>query len=254
MIRGLARTARHWGEVVPRLAERFRVIVFDNRGVGRSSAPPPPYTTRNMADDAARVLDAAGVRRAHVFGVSLGGMIAQELAIGHPARVDGLVLGCTRAGGFRHSTRMPVSVIRELVGPMRLGPEQAVRQTAPLVLSEKFVRERPDVIEHWVELVREEPPVLHGVLAQLVAGALHDTGDRLRHIRARTLVVTGDADRLIDAENSRRLARLIPQATLSLIPGAGHDFPTEAPTTVAELLVDFLGARPRAEPTVNSSR
>ncbi len=240
MIRGLARTARHWGDVVPELARSFRVIVFDNRGVGRSSAPPPPYTTRMMADDAARVLDAAGVPRAHVFGVSLGGMIAQELALGHPARVDRLVLGCTRAGGLRHSTMMPLSVIAGLVGPMRLGPEEAVRRTAPLVLSERFIRDRPDVIEHWVQLVRDEPPKTHGVLAQLAAGALHAAGRRLGHIRRPTLVVTGDADRLIDAENSRRLARLIPGARLSLIPGAGHDFPTEVPQQLAELLADFL--------------
>src|SRR5829696_7657480 len=99
LVMGLGMAATGWWRTVPVLSERFRVLSFDNRGAGRSDKPPGPYTVAQLADDAVAVLDAAGVGRAHVYGVSLGGMIAQEIALRHPARVDRLVLAATTAGG-----------------------------------------------------------------------------------------------------------------------------------------------------------
>ena len=153
MIRGLARTRRHWGRVLDELGAHFRLVLMDNRGVGDSSAPLPPYSTASMARDAARVLDAVGLERAHVFGISLGGMIAQELAIRHPERVERLVLGCTRAGtGSGPATRLPVAA--RVLGAMRLGAEGAVDATAPLILGERFIDEHPEVIAEWRSLAR----------------------------------------------------------------------------------------------------
>jgi pimeloyl-ACP methyl ester carboxylesterase len=240
LLRGLARTAEHWSEAFLReLDPHFRVLLMDNRGIGRSDVPRPPYRTRDMADDAARVLDAFDLPRAHVFGISLGGMIAQELALRHPARVERLVLGCTRAGG-RLSPRMSVSAALGLVWPMRLPVEEAVRETARVILSERFFREHPEVVESWVDLARRYPMQKRGVIGQLIAGARHDASARLHRVKMQTLVLSGDADLLIDCENSRRLARALPDAELQLIPGAGHDFPTEAPEATARAVIDFL--------------
>lgn len=243
LIRGLARTAEHWSQsFLQELDPHFRLLLMDNRGIGRSSVPRPPYRTRDMADDVIAVLDAFGVDRAHVFGISLGGMIAQELALRHPERVDRLVLGCTRGGG-RLSPRMSVRAALGLVWPMRLPVEDAVRETARVVLSERFFREHPEVVDDWVRLIREYPPTKRGVFGQLLAGARHDASQRLHGLAIPTLVLTGDADLLIDAENSRRLARALPDARLEILSGAGHDFPTEEPRATARAVTEFLCQR-----------
>ena len=243
MIRGLGRTSRHWGAILRELVARFRLILMDNRGVGRSSVPLLPFSTRDMADDAARVLDAAGQTSAHVLGISLGGMVAQELVLRHPTRVRRLVLGCTRGGG-RLSGPLEWGAIRNLVGPMRYAPERAIRETARVILSPDFLREHPEVVEEWVQIARELPPSRRGVLFQLIAASRHDASDRLASVRHDTLVITGDADRLIDAESSRRIAATIPGARLELLPGAGHDFPTERPRETAELVGAFCLTNP----------
>lgn len=243
MIRGLSRTSRHWGQLVPELEGRFRLILMDNRGVGRSSVPLLPFSTKEMADDAAAVLDAVGEASAHVLGISLGGMIAQELALGHPARVRRLVLGCTRGGG-RLSGPLRWDTIRDLVGPMRHPPERAIRETARIILSPGFLRDHPEVVEEWVQIARELPMSRRGVLFQLIAAARHDASRRLASLRHDTLVITGDADRLIAAESSERIAAVIPRAKLELLRGAGHDFPTEKPRETAELVGAFCLTNP----------
>ncbi len=242
MIRGLARTRLHWGSIVDEVARDFRVLIFDNRGVGKSDAPLPPYSTKTMADDTAAVMDAAGFERADVFGISLGGMIAQQVALRHPRRVRRLALGCTRAGG-RDGHGLTLKAMHELVAPMRKSAEEAVRATAPLILSRRFLADNGHVVDEWVEIARREPPVRHGVIGQLLAGALHDASRQLREITAPTLVVTGDTDRLIDPRNSEQLAERIPRAKLSYLGGAGHDFPTERPAETAALLREFFAER-----------
>ncbi|MBI3206078.1 MAG: alpha/beta fold hydrolase [Myxococcales bacterium] len=238
MLRGLGRTSRHWGRIVHELEKGFRLILIDNRGVGRSGVPLVPFTTRDMADDAAWVLRTLGVERAHVLGISLGGMIAQELALGHAERLRSLILGCTTPGRRLGKGLRPGRVL-ELVAPRRLPPERAIRETARLILSDDFLAREPEVIDEWVEIARQVPPSRRGVVYQLIAAARHEAGARLAGIRAPTLVVTGDADKLIDAENSARLAAAIPGARLAILPGAGHDFPTEEPEATAKLINEF---------------
>lgn len=237
MVRGLARTARHWGSIVSLLADRFRVVVFDNRGIGRSSVPLPPYSTDSMADDAVAVLDAVGLDSAHVFGVSLGGMIVQKVALRHPNRVRSLVLGCTRAGPS--APKLPHTSVAALVGAMRLSPERAVLETAPLILSRGFIARHPEVPQRWAELAISEPPTRRGVFGQLLAAARHDAARHLRDIRVPVLAITGDVDRLIPPECSEDIVRRVADARLQLLPGVGHDFPTEMPEQTAQLLTDF---------------
>jgi 3-oxoadipate enol-lactonase len=239
MIRGLARSARFWLDFAPRMARSFRLVTLDNRGVGRSDKPRRPYSTRAMADDVAAVLDHAGIARAHVFGMSLGGMIAARFALRHPDRVDRLVLGCTTMGG-RGAKRIPLSSVGRLLAAGRGTFADAMVSTAPIVVSPAFLAERDDVLPAWRAIATAEPVPLHGSALQLLAAAEHDVSREIATIRARTLVLTGDADRLIPAENSARIAASIPGARLVTLPGAGHDFTTEQPEASARALEEFL--------------
>lgn len=252
LIRGLARHLLHWGRLTELLEDDFRLLLFDNRGMGRSDVPRPPYTTRRMADDAVEVLQAAGFEQAHVFGMSLGGMIAQEVALRHPTRVERLVLGCTRAGPGT-GPRIAPRVVLQMLSAGRLSPDEAIASTAHMALGERFIAEHPQVIEGWRALAREYPPARQGFLGQLLAGALHDTRRRLSRVVHPTLVVTGDADSLIHADHSRYLAKHIRNARLEVLPGAGHDFTTERPEVAAALLREFLlPAQPAASTATGS--
>lgn len=236
LIRGLGRSSSYWLEMRSLLERERRVLVLDNRGVGRSDAPPLPWGTDDMADDVALVLRESGLQRADVFGISLGGMIAQKLALRHPHRVRRLVLGCTTPGG-RNARSVPPSAVWALIRAAGMPFEQGIRSTAPFVLSDEALARRPEIIDLWVAIARSEPRSRRGLIGQLLAAAAHDAWDDLPFVRHETLVVTGDADRLIPMENSRLLADRIPRASLVILPGAGHDFPTERPEETARLIL-----------------
>jgi pimeloyl-ACP methyl ester carboxylesterase len=237
MIRGLARSASYWEPLVTRLAPHLCLLLFDNRGTGRSDATWGRYTTQQIAADTARVMDAAGVRRAHVFGMSLGGMIAQELALAHGERVDRLILGCTTPGGPRarpSSVEARLGMLEAAFGR----PERFFR----MLVSDASWRAHPEIRRRWLEITRSERAPLRGLLGQLAAALRHDAGDRLAHIKSPTLVITGDDDIVIPPENSRLLAAAIPNATLTMLSGARHDFATDSPDDTARAILSFLGA------------
>jgi 3-oxoadipate enol-lactonase len=240
LVRGLGRSSRYWGELRERLAKSFYLLVTDNRGAGRSGAPWLPYSTKLMADDHAAILDAAGVAgRIHVFGISLGGMIAQHIALRHPSRVDRLVLGCTTPGG-ENAVRVGREVVFALLRASMGTADRTTRRIAPLLLSAKTLRERPEVVEQWIAIALGERRKRAGFLGQFLAAGRHDAWRRLPFMTAPTLVVTGDADRLIPPDNSRLLVERIPGAKLRIIVGAGHDFPSDRPEETAALLSGFL--------------
>jgi len=237
LIRGLARSKSYWGALLPLLQPHLRLLLLDNRGVGRSDATWGSYTTRQLADDVAAVMDAAQLERAHVFGISLGGMIAQELALAHGERIDRLVLGCTTPGG-RRARRTPALAQLGIVAA-------AFGRTDPLygmLLSETTRRAHPEIREHWLALTRTEPVPLRGLLGQAAAALRHDVSERLADITHPTLVLTGDEDVIVSPENSRVLAAVIPNATLTVLRGARHDFTTDRADDAARAIVGFLGA------------
>lgn len=238
LLRGLGRTVRHWGTLLELLGDRLRVVVLDNRGVGLSSAPLPPYDTGVMATDVASVLDHAGVARASVFGLSMGGMIAQKFALRCPERVLRLVLACTRAGGRSGRATSPVTLLR-LAAALALPEPRALAHTASVILAPEFLANNPGVVTEWQRIAREQPTRRRGYLGQIGAALRHDTSRDLGRLRIPTLVVSGDADRMIDVENSRHLARVIPGARLEILAGAGHDLPIERPRELAALLTEF---------------
>ncbi|HET7752972.1 MAG TPA: alpha/beta fold hydrolase [Anaeromyxobacteraceae bacterium] len=245
LVMGMGFSSRAWHTLPELLRDDFRVVVFDNCGTGRSSAPRRLYRTRRMAEDAAAVLDALGLERVFVFGISMGGMIAQELALAHPERVRALALGATFAGHLR-STKPSPAVAFELVRAVVRGERVAPRHLARLLVSREYFTSDPEGFGRWMRIV--EPVRGYVALRQALAVALHETRRRLPGLRVPTLVVTGDADRLVPPANSHELARLIPGARLLVLRGAGHVFPVERPAeTVSALRSFFLGEHGRSD-------
>ncbi|MBX3029276.1 MAG: alpha/beta fold hydrolase [Chloroflexi bacterium] len=234
LIHGLGYARRSWGPLVAALAERHRVITFDGRGIGDSDVPPGPYRVADMAADAVAVLDAAGVEQAHVVGTSLGGMIAQELTVSWPERVDRLVLLCTTPGATGGHP-MPPATVRLMTEAPSLAPEVAMRRFVRNALGDE-----PDpALEAAIiaeRLATAQDPA--GWLAQAAAGAAFDLGDRA--IGAPTRILTGTADRVVDPRNADVLAERIPGATVIAIGGTGHLFFRERPAEVAALILEHL--------------
>jgi 3-oxoadipate enol-lactonase len=239
LVMGMGFSSRAWHTLPAQLRQDFRVIQFDNCGTGRSTVPSGFYRTRHMADDAAAVLDAAGVEAAFVFGISMGGMIAQELALRHPRRVRALVLGATFAGHL-HSRKPSLRTGYDLLRTVAHGRRAPPARVARLLISTEHYAADPDSFVTWLRCTEHVQPGI--AIRQMAAVALHDTSSRLRDLQVPTLVITGDRDRLVPPANSRRLAALIPGARLVELAGAGHVFPVERPReTIAALKEFFLG-------------
>jgi pimeloyl-ACP methyl ester carboxylesterase len=242
LINGLGSDRQEWLGQLPAFASRFRVISFDNRGAGESGCPPGPFTTACMADDAAVLLSFLGVERAHVLGVSLGGMIAQEVALRHPERVEALVLACTSPGGTA-SVRPPPEALAAFAPSPGGDREADLRRTIPFLYTDRFLREQPEEIETFIARRLVAPASPEGYAAQLSAAIGHSAGDRLRGIRARTLVIAGTADRLVPPVNSERIAERIPGAKLVLLPGAPHRLFAENAEAFNREVLAFLSGR-----------
>jgi len=227
LIQGLMLDGRFWFEMPELLAsdpeQPWRVLVPDNRGTGHSELPRRPWTMADMADDVAAMLDAAGVRKAVIAGISMGGMIAQHIALRHPERVAGLVLMATTPGLPLGKLPDP-SMLRDLVGSS-LTQRRDLQALARLVLPERELPNAWQHLEGWVRLMREQRPRRRTFLGQFAAITTHSTGHRLDRIRVPVRVVTGDEDRLVPAKNSELLAARIPGAELEILPGVAHGIP-----------------------------
>ncbi len=236
LIHGLGYARWGWEPLVPLLAERFRVISFDNRGIGESAVPPGPYTAVQMAGDAVAVLDAAGVDSAHVIGTSLGGMIAQELAIAAPRRVDRLVLMCTTPGAT-DGHPMPEVTARLIAEAGSLPPDVSLRRFVANALSPD---PDPALVERILAHRLANPQDPAGWAAQAAAGTTYDGARRAERIGVPTLLISGTADNVVDPRNSEVLVSMIPSSRLELIRGAGHLVFWEHPRTVADLIIGHL--------------
>jgi pimeloyl-ACP methyl ester carboxylesterase len=243
LVMGLGLSAGAWWRTVPVLARRLRVITFDNRGVGRSPAFSHAYTTEAMADDAVSVLDAAGLERAHVYGISLGGMVAQQIALRHPRRVRSLVLGATSPGGPR-AVRPDAEVLAFFRRRLRMRAEEAAWASVEFNYGPRCRREHHERIEEDVERRLAHPFPEHAYRAQMFAGALHNCLGRLSTIAVPTLVVHGRHDRMIPVENGRLIAERIPEARLRILEESGHLYPTEEPE-VDDAIGAFLASHDR---------
>jgi pimeloyl-ACP methyl ester carboxylesterase len=245
MIMGLGASSAAWDpELVTELARTLRVITFDNRGTGQSDKPDAPYSIEMFADDAAGLLDKLDVARAHIFGVSMGGMIAQEFALRHPGRTATLTLGCTTAGGKHSVPPLPES-LKILTAP-RVGvpPEEVIRRGWPLAYTPKYIAENRGLLEAGIARLLKYPTPPYAFQRQLEGTYTLKTFDRIPQIKAPTLVVTGAEDVLIPAKNSEILAAQIPGAKLHIIAGVGHAFMAEGRDAFLKVFLPFVKSHP----------
>lgn len=211
---------------------------FDNRGSGRSDEPGGWYSIEGFADDAAGPIEALSLAEPHVFGVSMGGMIAQELAIEHGGTISRLVLGCTHCGGER--AIQPAEEVTEAFAYEGDDWGHRIRLLAPHAFAPGFRESNPEVYDAFVEGKSADGQSLHAYRRQLGAAVRHDTGDRLGEIDSPTLVLTGTDDAIIPPENGKHLHEAIPDSRLEYVPDAGHLFFVEKPEETAAILESFL--------------
>lgn len=236
LIHGLGYGRWGWEPVADRLAERYEVVLLDNRGVGESDAPPGPYTVAEMAEDTLRVMDEAGIGRAHLVGTSLGGMIAQELTLTAPERVDKLVLVSTTPGG-RNAAPMPDVTVRLFAAATSLEPQVALRRFVENALGPGVANGLVErILEHRVRTAQP----FAAWSAQATAGMAFDAWARLPGLQAPTLVLHGTADNVVDPRNAELLAARIPGARVELFPGCGHLPPWERPDRFVKVVEEFL--------------
>jgi pimeloyl-ACP methyl ester carboxylesterase len=234
LLAGQGMTLAGWWATIPVLARSFRVIAFDNRDTGRSGRVLFPYTLAQMADDAVAVLDAAQEQRAHVYGISLGGSVAQEMALRHPDRVQALVLGSSSPGGL-HATLPGPLPLSFFVRVGAMGPEEAEWAAVPYTYAEATRRLHGDRIAENIARRVSSPVGAVTYLHQTAAVAMQSTYYRLGRISAPTLVVHGEQDVVVPPDNGRLLAKRIPGAQLRLWPQAGHLYTIDEPRADQEI-------------------
>jgi 3-oxoadipate enol-lactonase len=242
LIMGLGYPSCAWYRTRPVLEKRYRTIAFDNRGVGRSEMPAGPYPIPLMASDAAAVLDAAGVDRSHIFGTSMGGMIAQEFALQYPQRVRSLILGCTAPGGPR-AVRAEPAAMQMLMARGNMTREQAARAAEPFIYHpdtpQNLIKEDLEMRRPWFPHPAAYTAQLQGILAW-------ESYSRLPQINAPTLVIHGESDRLVPAGNGKLIAETIPGAKLVMLSNASHIFTTDQTEAAHRAILNFLASLPLA--------
>ncbi len=241
MIMGLGGHTLDWGWVLPQeLEKRYRILMFDNRGAGRSQQPIGPYSIAQMARDTVGLMDRLGLEKANVFCVSMGGMIAQQLAMNQPQRVMKLILGCTSPGGQDQILAPPE--IQQYLEPRKdLELYDALWWAAPAGMPPEFIRDHPEIVVRKIRANMQYPSRLEAYEAQLTAFRNFSAEGLLSAIRAPTLIIAGSEDLLIPPENSRIIAEQIPGAVRREIEGAGHLFWISHPQETLSILSEFLG-------------
>ncbi len=229
-----------WWRYLPVFSRRFRTIALDNRGAGASDKPDVPYTTALMAEDSATVLRTAGEESAHWFGLSLGGMILQELALRYPQRIRSLILGATHCGGPQPTPPDNASDRAALKGNpfLRLAH----------LYTPRFILEQPDWVAEDASHFGKMP--LHALHRQDQAVRHHDSCARLSEIRAPVLILHGRQDRLVPVERALELHRAISHSELHIVDDAGHQFHSEHAGVVLERVIDFIEQVERASSRV----
>ena len=241
LVMGLGGDSTAWAFQLAALAPRHRVLVFDNRGAGQSDAPDVAYTTRGMAEDLLALLDGLGVVRAHLFGLSLGGAIAQEAALAAPGRFASLQLHSTWPGPHPYFEAL-VRAVR--AARLQLDRESFYRTMSVWLFTPVGFATKPDLIEAVIQAAayHPHPMAIHAYLRQTEAVLAHDARDRLHAIRCPTLVTVGNQDLITPPFLAVELASRIPGARLVTLPDVGHGGLWEDPPTFNRACLDFLAA------------
>ena len=239
LIMGYGADSGRWFAIRDKLAQEHRLIIFDNRGTGRSDKPEGPYTPEMMAGDVVGLLDAIGVDRANVFGASMGGAIAQYFALIYPQRLKNLILGCTNCGGKKY-IKPSLFAIAFLMSIAKMPVEKKFQKMVPWVLGKDFIKKNPEVVKRYVEISTENPTPERASVAQYNVVITFDTYDRLAQIKASTLVICGAKDRIVNPKNAKILASKIPGAELHIIENSGHAFYIDSSEEAARIVLQFL--------------
>ena len=226
LLEGMGGDIPGWRRNIPVLARELRVIAYDFRGNGDSDEPTGPVTMATFVEDTIALLDSLGIVRAHVYGQSFGGMVAQEIALSRPERVRTLILGCTHVGP-RHALR---------------AKDSKVPKGAPwrAMYSPDFPDRHPEHVAEDLRIGGEQPKHPEGGRRQWEAMQAFDSYERLPGLRIPTLIVHGAEDQAIPAENARVLAERIPRAELVLLEGAGHLYHSEQAEAADAAVLDFV--------------
>lgn len=239
LVQGLGLSGHFWFDLPERLSaekpQPYRIVTLDNRGTGRSGKPRGLYSTARLADDLVAVLDASKTESAIIVGISLGGMIAQHVALRHPARVDGLVLLAT-SPGFPHARLAGPSTLATLVSLSLARDGVPARALPRLLLPKKHMHRARELFAKWPAAMKQNPVSAWSFLSQLAAAVAHSTGFSLGNIACPVVVVTGADDILIPRANSEFIARRIPGAVLEILPDVGHGIPMLDELVVARAL------------------
>lgn len=244
MIMGWGGDHTVWGFQLPAFSREFRCVVFDNRGSGQTDQPDIRYTIRMMADDTVGLMDALGIDWAHILGVSMGGMIAQEIALNYPNRVRSLQLHCTLARPDAYLAAVTSMLLR---AKTTFAWEEFVRAFLTWMLTPKTYLERPEFVEMLVKASVENPypASVTGLTRQTEACLAHNTLDRLHQIQCPTLITVGTEDIFVPLRFSRLLHERITGSELVVIPESGHGHFWEQPATFNDACLHFLRKRSR---------
>ncbi len=241
MIHGAQGDQTMFSAMASAFGAEFHVLTFDQRGSGLSEKPDMPYSIAMLADDTAALMDHVGFAKAHVIGVSMGGMIAQELALRHGSKIRSLVLGCTTPGGPNGIRASGPAM--GAYSTQAMSAEERGRALAEAAFTKGYIERHPELIPSMIEARRQRPIDTVGFAHRMKAAQTHDTFDRLGQITCPTLVITGKDDALISWENSRLIAERIRGSQLVVLEPAGHCFWLEQPEQSYKAILEFLRSR-----------
>ena len=242
LIEGLGYHRWMWYRQLPVLSRSFEVLIYDNRGVGKTSKPTGPYTHAQNASDLAGLLDHVGWDRTDLLGISMGGFIAQEFALRYPQRLNSLILVATGFGGPR-MVPVPMEAAKAMMPDPSLSLEERFRRAMPIAFGDRSWPEKHrEEFDQMIAWRLEEPQPPEAAMAQIMAGVSFNVADEVKQITAPTLVIAGANDGVVPPENAHLLAAEIPNARVEIIPDAGHLVLIEAADRFNEVVVDFLSS------------
>jgi len=240
MIMGLSANIDWWNpHLIEELSKKFRLVIFDNRGAGRTDISDKKYTIKLFADDTARLMDALGISRAHVLGISMGGMIAQELVLNYHEKVEKLVLCSTTCGGPKSVSPSQEALEMLTAEKNMLSEEEVARMIMPFLLTSDFIANNPDLVEFRIRQILKVPISNEAYIRQLNAIIKFDTYERLPQIKVPTLILHGKRDALMPPENASILAKAIPNTQLVYLENSAHELAEDLEKAIS-ILLNFL--------------
>lgn len=240
LLEGLSYASWMWYRQVDELAKHFKVIIFDNRGVGKTDKPDMKYSIELFADDAAEVLNALGIKRAHILGVSMGGYVAQKFTIKYPQMVDKLILCSTSYGGVKSYPIPDQTFYLMMKGGGKYNSIDRMKLAISTALNLSTIHDNEDVLIKIAEEKMKDPQPKYAYRSQLIAGASFDAADRVNQIKSETLIIAGKGDRVLPYENAFLLNEQIQNSRVEILEGSGHLLFMERPDVTNKLIVDFL--------------